>query len=187
MLENATYYRRCAKNSRLYGKRKKTRTNYYSRCSNSQNKHTQVYRELKEEFLGRTNCLLSFHYTSNKQFFYYCVCIRCRGNVFTEPLLINGRLFRLSGVMSHFSLLMVARLEEAFKSSQEVDTDTQTLSLISLILFFSNKQRRLKSHNCTHIIINYHIRRIQSQNMVSLRVKKGEGDFYRWRRTAGGR
>jgi hypothetical protein len=51
----------------------------------------------KQEVLGRTNRILSLmrHGAHRKrraqQFFYCCVCIRWRGNVFTEPLPSNNR------------------------------------------------------------------------------------------------
>jgi hypothetical protein len=50
-----------------------------------------------KNFLGRTNCLLSLtrHEPHIKrqveEFFYCCVCIRCRINVFAEPLHSNDR------------------------------------------------------------------------------------------------
>jgi hypothetical protein len=50
-----------------------------------------------KQVLGRTNRLLSliWHRPHRKwrvqQFFYCCVCIRCRGNIFTEPLPSNDR------------------------------------------------------------------------------------------------
>jgi hypothetical protein len=53
--------------------------------------------KFKQEFLGRTNRLLSLirhrtHWKRHVQnFFYCCVCIRYRGNVSTEPLPINDR------------------------------------------------------------------------------------------------
>jgi hypothetical protein len=46
----------------------------------------------EQEVLGRTNCLLSLirhrpHWKQCvQQFFYCCVCIRYRGNVYTKPL-----------------------------------------------------------------------------------------------------
>jgi hypothetical protein len=52
---------------------------------------------ITQEDLGRTNCLLSLilHGSHRKrrvqQLFYCCVCIRDRGNVFTEPLPSNYR------------------------------------------------------------------------------------------------
>jgi hypothetical protein len=43
--------------------------------------------------LGRTNRLLPLPRRKRRlqQFFYFCVCIRCRGNVFTQPLPSNDR------------------------------------------------------------------------------------------------
>jgi hypothetical protein len=50
---------------------------------------------IKQEILVRTNCLFSLirhgdHKKRRVQQFFYCqVCIRCSGNVFTEPLRSN--------------------------------------------------------------------------------------------------
>jgi hypothetical protein len=50
----------------------------------------------EQEVLGRTNRLLSLilhgpHWKRRVQQFCCCLCIRYRGNVFTEPLLRNNR------------------------------------------------------------------------------------------------
>jgi hypothetical protein len=48
---------------------------------------------LIQEVLGRTNRLISFRTTRTarrvQQLFYCCVCIRCRRNVYSEPLSSN--------------------------------------------------------------------------------------------------
>jgi hypothetical protein len=49
-------------------------------------RNTLIY-NIKQEVLGRTNRLLSL-IRHNQQFF-YCMCICCRGNVFTERLPSN--------------------------------------------------------------------------------------------------
>jgi hypothetical protein len=53
---------------------------------------------LKQDFLGRTNRLLCLirhgpHWKRRAQHFFYCVCMRYRGNVSTEPLPSNDRGF----------------------------------------------------------------------------------------------
>jgi hypothetical protein len=48
------------------------------------------------------------HRKHQVQQFYRCACIRCRGNVFTEPSLL-APLFRLSGVGRGYSRLKVER------------------------------------------------------------------------------
>jgi hypothetical protein len=59
-----------------------------------------------------------------QQLFYCCMCIICRGNVFTEPLPNNIR--------------------------GDTETHSQQDDLISLLLFFQNKESRLK--NCFFLI-----------------------------------
>jgi 5-methylthioribose kinase len=55
--------------------------------------NSYIFKE--QEVLGRTIRLLSFDTTRKhrkrrvQEFFYCCLCILCRGNVFTEPLTSN--------------------------------------------------------------------------------------------------
>jgi hypothetical protein len=49
------------------------------------------YKGHKQNILGRTNCLLSFHATRTAQKTMSPKCIRCHRNVFTESLPDNGR------------------------------------------------------------------------------------------------
>jgi hypothetical protein len=47
-----------------------------------------------------------------QQLYYCCVCVRCRGNVLTEPLSHNGLLFWLYYSGLHCSLLKTVRPEK---------------------------------------------------------------------------
>jgi hypothetical protein len=96
----------------------------------------------RQEVLGRTNRLLSLirHRPHSKrrvqQFFYCCVCIRYRGNVSTEPLPSNDR-------EGHTDTHI-----HAHKHRQQHD-------LISLLLFFQNKESRLIKRDVAMVCVPF--------------------------------
>jgi hypothetical protein len=74
------------------------------------------------------------HHLQQFSFSYWWGCIRCRGNVFTEPLPINGRLFWL-----HYS---------SFHAIKGGHTESKVISQASFYRFQS-KKCRLNNHRLT--------------------------------------
>jgi hypothetical protein len=89
--------------------------------------------ENEPEVLGRSNRLLSLirhgpHWKRRvQQFFYCCMRIRYLGNVSNEPLHSDG--------------FLLSRFLATIRGMQ---THIQQRDLISLLLFFQNKESRLK-------------------------------------------
>jgi hypothetical protein len=92
--------------------------------------------------LGRNNRLLSLiwhgpHWTQRvQQFFYCCVCIRYRGNVFTEPLPSNDRgilqsrcLATIRGLLPSRCLATIGGYTETHLGTDPKENTTPLLSL----------------------------------------------------------
>jgi hypothetical protein len=117
----------------------------------------------QQEDLGRTNRLLFLirhgqHWKRRIQQFFYCfVCIRYRGNVSTEPLPSNDRGIFTESLPSKDKGIFTEPLPindkgiftEPLPSNdrgihRERNTHRQQRDLISLLLFFQNKEQSLK-------------------------------------------
>jgi hypothetical protein len=104
---------------------------------------------IKQEILEITNRLLSLirhrqHWKRRVQkFFYCCVCIRYCGNVSTEPLPSNDKGIFTETLPSNDRWFSPSLCLTTIK---EIHTHThrQQHDLISLLLFFKNKESRLK-------------------------------------------
>jgi hypothetical protein len=82
------------------------------------------------------------HRKRSAQFFYCCVCIRCRRNMFTKLLPSND-----GGIYIQTHKTPLVRLPGNWRDTQ---TSTQQVDLISLFLFFQNKESRLKKNSSVH-------------------------------------
>jgi hypothetical protein len=104
------------------------------------------------EVLGRTNRLLSLirhepHWKRRVwQFFCFCVCIRYRGNVSTEPLPSSDRGIFIEPLPSSDRGIFTEPFLATIRGIHtHTHTHTQQRNLISLLLFFQNKESRPKN------------------------------------------
>jgi hypothetical protein len=66
---------------------------YQHLCFEARKKNFKLYKKFSEELIDYFTLIRHGLHRKRlvQQFFYCCVCIRCRGNVFTEPLLSDDR------------------------------------------------------------------------------------------------
>jgi hypothetical protein len=100
-----------------------------------------------------------------RQFFYYCVSIRCRGNCFTEPLASNNRYtYRHTDswkIFTKYAVQMGSGVVIYVPSFIKIGSAIQKLMggdkhKLSFIFFFQNKESGLKTqrkrHRSKHVI-----------------------------------
>jgi hypothetical protein len=132
------------------------RTSFLSRYTESCQRRVHksgrlCLKSILKKVLGRTNRLLSFirhgpHWKRRVQQFFWCVCIRYRGNVYTETLPSNDRVIFTEPLPSNDKGIFT----EPLPSNDRGDTKTATWYYKPTLLF-QNKESRLKRERWVNI------------------------------------